>query len=162
MSSANANRHRSGDFTGDILCERADINAIVHTHSPAATALACRGKGIPSFHYMVAVAGGTDIRCAPYATFGTEELSTYAVSALEDRKACLLANHGQISLGANLDSALKMAGEVESLADMYGRSLQNGTPELLSDAEMERVLKKFESYGDQDAPLDDGLIPVKD
>jgi len=143
-------------FHRDIYVARPEIAAVVHTHSPFATALACRGEGIPAFHYMVAVAGGADIRCAPYASFGTDALSGYAVEALSDRFACLLANHGQISTGATLASALKLAGEVENLAGQYWRSCQNGTPNLLDDAEMQEVLKKFETYG-SDAARDDGL-----
>ena len=146
-------------FHRDILNARRDVDAIVHVHSQAATALACRAESIPSFHYMVAVAGGEDIRCAPYATFGTQELSDYALGALEDRYACLLANHGQIALGSDLAGALKMAGEVETLAGMYWQSIQGGKPELLGKNEMQRVLKKFKMYGDQNAPPDDGLIP---
>ena len=145
-------------FHRDIMKTRRDINAIVHVHSDAATALACRAEGIPPFHYMVAIAGGDNIRCAPYATFGTEALSINAISALEDRKACLLANHGQIAMGDDLAGALKMAGEVETLANMYWQSSQGGTPKLLSNEEMRRVLKKFETYGDHTAPFDDGLI----
>lgn len=146
-------------FHRDILRARRDVDAIVHVHSQAATALACRAEGIPSFHYMVAVAGGEDIRCAPYATFGTQELSDYALTALEDRYACLLANHGQIALGSDLPEALKMAGEIETLAGMYWQSIQGGKPTLLSKNEMQRVLKKFKTYGDQNTPPDDGLIP---
>ncbi|MBT5239681.1 MAG: class II aldolase [Rhodospirillaceae bacterium] len=145
-------------FHRDILKMRRDVDAVVHVHSQAATALACRSEGIPSFHYMVAVAGGEDIRCAPYATFGTQNLSENALTALEDRYACLLANHGQIALGSDLAAALKMAGEVESLAGMYWQSIQGGKPTLLSKDEMQRVLKKFETYGDQNATPDDGLI----
>ena len=93
-------------FHRDIFKSRRDVGAIVHTHSPRATALACTGRGIPAFHYMVAVAGGSDIRCAPYHTFGTQELSAAALAALQDRKACLLANHGVIATGADLAAAL--------------------------------------------------------
>ncbi|NKB45074.1 MAG: class II aldolase [Alphaproteobacteria bacterium] len=146
-------------FHRDILMSRRDVNAIVHVHSQAATALACRGVGIPAFHYMVAIAGGEDIRGAPYGTFGTKELSVHALAALEDRKACLLANHGQIALGLDLAAALKMAGEVETLASMYWQSCQGGEPHILSSDEMQRVLEKFRTYGDQSAPPDDGLIP---
>jgi L-fuculose-phosphate aldolase len=149
-------------FHRDILAARTEINAVVHSHSPFATALACRGEGIPAFHYMVAVAGGPDIRCAPYATFGTEELSEHAVRALADRRACLLANHGQIALGTDLPAALKLAGEVETLAAQYWRACQGGTPILLDDAEMIRVAEKFRGYGDQSAPLDEGLVSDPD
>jgi L-fuculose-phosphate aldolase len=104
-------------------------------------------RGIPPFHYMIAVAGGKDIRCAPYATFGTQELSDHAVAALAGRRACLLANHGMIAFGASLDAALALAVEVETLAEMYWRALQIGEPALLPDAEMDRVLEEFATYG---------------
>jgi L-fuculose-phosphate aldolase len=134
-------------FHRDIYSARADAQAIVHTHSPFATTLACLHQGIPSFHYMVAVAGGNDIRCAPYATFGTQELSDLTVAALAGRRACLLANHGMVAVGASLEGALALAVEVETLAEMYGRALQIGEPVLLPDAEMARVLEKFATYG---------------
>jgi L-fuculose-phosphate aldolase len=134
-------------FHRDIYVARADAHAIVHAHAPFATSLACLHRGIPAFHYMVAVAGGRDIRCAPYATFGTQELSDRAVAALEGRDACLLANHGMIAVGASLAKALALAVEVETLAEMYWRALQVGEPVLLSDAEMDVVLEKFRTYG---------------
>jgi len=119
----------------------------VHTHAPFATTLACLSRGIPAFHYMVAVAGGRDIRCAPYATFGTQELSDHALAALEGRRACLLAHHGMIAVGASLPAALALAAEVETLAEIYWRALQIGAPDLLSDAEMQVVVAKFRTYG---------------
>ena len=134
-------------FHRDIYRSRADAQAIVHTHAPFATSLACMHRGIPPFHYMVAVAGGKDIRCAPYATFGTQDLSDHAVAALTGRQACLLANHGMIALGASLEHALALAVEVETLAEMYWRALQLGEPVLLPDAEMDVVLEKFRTYG---------------
>jgi L-fuculose-phosphate aldolase len=143
-------------FHRDILKSRPGVNAIVHAHSPKATALACTGRGIPAFHYMVAVAGGADIRCAPYHTFGTQELSEAAVAALDRRMACLLANHGQISLGADLAGALALAAEVESLAAQYCAALTLGQVRILDDLEMSRVVEKFHAYGKQDAP-DPGL-----
>src|SRR2546430_2053700 len=103
-------------FHRDIFNSRHDVGAIVHTHSPRATALACTGRGIPAFHYMVAVAGGSDIRCAPYHAFGTQELSDAVLAALKDRNACLLANHGVVATGADLPGAILLAGEVENLA----------------------------------------------
>ena len=106
-------------FHRDIFKARHDVAAIVHTHSPRATALACTARGIPAFHYMVAIAGGRDIRCAPYYAFGTQELSDAALAALQDRKACLLANHGVIATGADLAAAISLAGEVENLALQY-------------------------------------------
>ena len=134
-------------FHRDIYGQRADAAAIVHTHSPRATALACLRLPIPAFHYMVAVAGGNDIRCAPYATFGTQALSDHALVALAARRACLLANHGVIALGASLESALALAIEVENLAEMYAHALQVGTPVVLDDDEMRVVLEKFATYG---------------
>jgi len=134
-------------FHRDIYRTRAEAAAIVHAHSPFATSLACLGRGIPAFHYMIAMAGGNDIRCSPYATFGTQELSDAALSALDGRKACLLAHHGMIAIGESLDKALALAVEVETLAEMYWRALQIREPELLSDAEMQTVLAKFAHYG---------------
>ena len=134
-------------FHRDIYAARHDVGAIVHTHSTFATTLACLGRDIPPFHYMVAVAGGKDIRCAGYATFGTQALSDCALAALEGRSACLLANHGMIAVGASLAAALALAVEVEALAEQYWRSLQIGTPNLLSDSEMDTVLEKFRTYG---------------
>jgi L-fuculose-phosphate aldolase len=134
-------------FHRDIYAARRDVGAIVHTHSTFATTLACLGRDIPPFHYMVAVAGGKDIRCAGYATFGTQALSDCALAALEGRSACLLANHGMIAVGASLAAALALAVEVEALAEQYWRSLQIGTPNLLSDSEMDTVLEKFRTYG---------------
>jgi len=140
-------------FHRDIYAARGDVQAIVHTHAPFTTTLACMHRGIPPFHYMVAVAGGKDIRCAPYATFGTQELSDHAVAALSGRRACLLANHGMIAIGASLDATLALAVEVESLAEMYWRALQIGEPVPLPDEEMERVLEKFATYGQQSPGL---------
>jgi L-fuculose-phosphate aldolase len=134
-------------FHRDIYAARAEVRAIVHAHSPFATTLACLGRGIPAFHYMIAVAGGSDIRCAPYATFGTQALSDHALRALEERKACLLANHGMIAVGPKLAEALALAVEVEALAEQYWRALQIGEPILLSEAEMRVVLEKFSTYG---------------
>jgi L-fuculose-phosphate aldolase len=134
-------------FHRDIYRARGEAAAIVHAHSPFATTLACLDRGIPAFHYMIAMAGGNDIRCAPYATFGTQELSDAALSALDERKACLLAHHGMIAIGESLDKALALAVEVETLAEMYWRALQIREPEILSDAEMQTVLAKFAHYG---------------
>jgi L-fuculose-phosphate aldolase len=143
-------------FHRDLLKARREIGAIVHTHSPKATSLACTGRGIPAFHYMVAVAGGADIRCAPYHTFGSQELSAAAVEALTDRLACLLANHGVIALGTDLDRALSLAGEVEDLAGKYCAALALGEIRILDGLEMERVIDKFRTYGTQHA-VDAGL-----
>ena len=138
-------------FHRDIFKSRTDVGAIVHTHSPKATALACTGGGIPAFHYMVAVAGGIDIRCAPYHEFGTQELSDAALAALKDRKACLLANHGVIATGADVSAALSLAGEVENLAEQYCMALTLGNVRILDEAQMRRVIEKFRTYGRQDA-----------
>jgi L-fuculose-phosphate aldolase len=144
-------------FHRDILRSREDIGAVVHTHSAHATALACTGRGIPAFHYMVAVAGGVDIRCASYHTFGTEELSQAALAALEGRRACLLANHGVIACGVDLGQALTLAGEVENLAAQYSIALGLGDVRILDEPEMRHVLDKFQSYGGQDA-VDAGVV----
>ena len=138
-------------FHRDIYAARREVGAIVHAHSPFATSIACLGRDIPPFHYMIAVAGGKDIRCAAYATFGTQKLSDQALLALEGRTACLLANHGMIAVGASLTAALALAVEVEALAEQYWRALQIATPNLLSEDEMEIVLEKFRSYGQPDA-----------
>ena len=127
----------------EILAERPEIGAILHCHSIYATALACHGRGIPSFHYMVALAGGEDIRCAEYATFGTSQLSFKAIDALKDRLACLLANHGQVALGENIERALSLAIEVETLARMYVNSCLLGEPKHWSEYEMRKIIQKF-------------------
>jgi len=137
-------------FHRDIYAARHEVGAVVHAHSPFATSLSCLGRDIPPFHYMIAVAGGKDIRCAAYATFGTQELSDRALRALQDRNACLLGNHGMIAVGASLNAALALAVEVEALAEQYWRALQIGAPNLLSDAEMAIVLEKFRTYGQPD------------
>lgn len=136
-------------FHLDILNARGDAGAVVHTHAMFATTLACLHREIPAFHYMVAVAGGDSIRCAPYATFGTQALSDHALEALQDRRACLLANHGMITLGVDVPKALSLAVEVETLAAQYWRALQVGEPILLPADEMQRVLEKFQTYGNQ-------------
>ena len=134
-------------FHHDIYRNRSDVGAVVHTHSSFATTLACLHKDVPAFHYMIAVAGGNSIRCAAYATFGTQKLSDNALKALADRKACLLANHGMIATGASLDKALSLANEVEALCEQYWRALQVGKPKILSAREMSTVIRKFRSYG---------------
>ena len=134
-------------FHRDVYAARPEVGAIVHVHSPFATTLACLDRDIPAFHYMIAIAGGDDIRCAPYATFGTQALSDHVVRALEQRHACLLAHHGMIATGASLASALALAVEVETLAEIYWRALQVGEPAVLPDDEMRVVLAKFGTYG---------------
>ena len=134
-------------FHRDIMKCRDDVQAVVHTHSIAATALACLRKDIPSFHYMVAVAGGSSIRCAPYELFGTQQLSERVLEALRDRRACLMGNHGMVAVGRDLRQAVQIALEVETLADQYLRALSIGEPDLLSESEMRAVLEKFKNYG---------------
>jgi L-fuculose-phosphate aldolase len=135
-------------FHRDILASRPEINAVIHTHSMFATTLACLHKDIPPFHYMIAVVGGDTIRCAPYALFGSQVLSDNALNALQDRKACLLANHGMIALGRDLEDALAVTVEVEDLCEQYWRILQlNPNPPLLSESEMREVFQQFKGYG---------------
>jgi len=128
---------------------RPDVGAIVHTHSLNATALSCLHRGIPAFHYMVAEFGGEKVACAPYATYGSEDLSRFAVKALGPRNACLLANHGSIALGESVRQAYDRAAALEALAAQYARALQIGRPRILSGREMARVIEKFKTYGKQ-------------
>ncbi len=139
-------------FHRDILAARGEIGSVLHCHSVYATTLACHHKSIPAFHYMIAVAGGTTIRCAPYATFGTQALSDHALAALEDRLACLLGQHGQIALGATMQAALAVAVEVETLARLYVQAQAFGEPPVLSDAEMARVFEQMRTIGYGRAP----------
>jgi L-fuculose-phosphate aldolase len=143
-------------FHLDITRARPEVGAIVHAHSTFATSLAIARKEIPACHYMIAAAGGPTIRCARYATYGTKELSDAALKALEGRSACLLANHGMIATGPNLDKAMWLAVELETIARQYVVSLSIGGPVLLSDAEIAKVKEGFKSYGprarDQDEP----------
>jgi L-fuculose-phosphate aldolase len=132
----------------DVYLARPEVGAVVHTHSPFCTALAVARKSIPAYHYMIAKAGGSDIRCAGYGTFGSQELSDRAMEALEGRYACLLANHGMLAIGATLEAAMGLAVEVEELAEGYWRALQLGEPSCLSDAEIEAVLERFKTYGE--------------
>lgn len=134
-------------FHLDILQARPDVNAVVHVHSMFATTMACLRMEIPAFHYMISVASGDSIRCAPYALFGSQALSDVAVAALENRKACLLANHGMIAVGESLKKALSITVEVETLCEQYWRALQIGQPFILSADEMQEVQEKFKGYG---------------
>ncbi len=130
-----------------VYAARPEVQAIVHTHSPRATALACAGRGIPPFHYMIALAGG-DVRCMPYSTFGTAELASAAVRGLEGRRATLLSNHGVLAVGASLRAAYAVALEVENLASQYLALLAAGLePNVLDETELARVIEKFEDYG---------------
>lgn len=134
-------------FHRDILQARPEMHAVLHCHSMFATTIACLGKEVPPFHYMIVTAGGDNIRCAPYALFGSQTLSDVAVAALQARKACLLAHHGMISIGKNLAQALAIAVEVENLCEQYWRLLQLGEPRLLSAAQMQEVQDQFSGYG---------------
>jgi L-fuculose-phosphate aldolase len=144
-------------FHRDILRSRTDIDCVLHCHSIYATTLAVHHKTIPSFHYMTGIAGGSTIRCARYATFGTQALSDAALVALEDRLACLLGQHGQISLGKTLASALALAVEVETLSRLYVQALTLGEPPILSDDEMARVIEQMKNMSYGNAPDLDGV-----
>ncbi|WP_291995638.1 class II aldolase/adducin family protein [Candidatus Accumulibacter sp. ACC003] len=136
-------------FHRDLYRHRADAGAIVHAHSPFATSLACLRRDVPPFHYMIARFGGDSLRCAAYATFGTQALSDAVVAAMVDRRACLLANHGMLVCGDDLRQALDLAVELEALCEQYWRACQLGEPVLLDATEMRRVLDKFAGYGQQ-------------
>ena len=133
-------------FHRDIYVNKIDAQAIVHAHSPHATAVSSHGKPIPPFHYMIALAGGEDIKCADYATFGTEELSNNVIKALENRCACLMSNHGQVAFGKNLDDAFELAQEIENICHQYTIALKLGKPKILSFKEMKKVLDKAKDY----------------
>ena len=133
-------------FHQDIYNIKKDAKAIVHAHSTNATAVSTHDRGIPSFHYMVAMAGGHDIKCAKYATFGTRDLSKNILKALKGRKACLIANHGQIAFEENLSKAFELAEEVENISLQYITSLKLGKPKILSLNEMKKVLSKAKNY----------------
>ncbi|MEQ6886755.1 class II aldolase/adducin family protein [Salicola sp. Rm-C-2C1-2] len=133
-------------FHAAIYHQRPDAGAVVHVHSPWALSLACLHRCIPPFHYMVAVAGGTDIPCVPYATFGTETLAQHVATGLAERDACLMANHGQVALADTPEAALELAQEVEHLARCFGQLLPLGEPVLLDDAQMAEVQDRFKGY----------------
>ena len=133
-------------FHQDIYVNKKEAKAIVHAHSTCATAVSTHKKSIPAFHYMVGVAGGNDIKCAKYATFGTRNLSKNILSALKNRFACLISNHGQIAFGKNLDSAFELAQEVENICHQYINALRIGIPKILSKKEMKIVLGKMKNY----------------
>ena len=137
-------------FHAAIYQHHPEAQAVLHAHPVNCSALACLNKGIPAFHYMVAVAGGRDIHCADYATFGTPELSEFVIEALRGRKACLMAHHGLTCFESNLPRALALAIEVEHLATVYSRILAIGEVKIIPDSEMDKVLKTFSSYGLQD------------
>ena len=133
-------------FHQDIYNNKTEAKAIVHAHSNCATAISTHGKGIPAFHYMVAMAGGNDIKCAKYATYGTRELSKNILKALKQRNACLIGNHGQIAFSENLSKAFELAEEVENLSNQYIKALKIGKPKILSSKEMNKVLSKAKNY----------------
>ncbi len=133
-------------FHQDIYLNKKDAKAIVHAHSINATAVSTHKRGIPPFHYMVAMGGGHDIKCAKYATFGTRDLSKNILKALKDRKTCLIANHGQIAFEENLSKAFELAEEVENISLQYITSLKLGKPKILSLKEMKKVLSKAKNY----------------
>ena len=133
-------------FHKDIYLKKADAKAIVHAHSPHATAVSAHSKDIPAFHYMIALAGGDSIKCAKYATFGTQELSDNIIDALENRKACLMSNHGQVAFGENLESAFELAEELENICHQYINTIKLGDPKILSSSEMDVILEKVKNY----------------
>ena len=133
-------------FHRDIYKNKREANAIVHSHSTNATAVSAHGKSIPAFHYMVALAGGNDIKCADYATFGTEELSNNVIRALENRKACLMSNHGQVAFEKSLDKAFELAQEIENICHQYINALRIGVPKILSNNEMNKILGQIKNY----------------
>lgn len=143
-------------FHADILRNRAELNAVVHTHSLNATAVSILGRAIPPIHYLIAAAGGEDIRCAPYATFGTQALADLAVAALRGRRACLLAHHGMIAAHSSLSAALKLAETVEELAALYLKCLAVGEPPELNADQIAEVLARFRTYGQQRPPAEKG------
>ena len=133
-------------FHQDIYVNKKNAKAIVHAHSTCATAISSHGKNIPAFHYMVGVAGGEDIKCSKYATFGTRKLSKNILSALKNRSACLMGNHGQIAFGENLEKTFELAQEIENICHQYINALRIGIPKLLSKKEMKIVLGKMKNY----------------
>ena len=133
-------------FHKDIYLKKAEAKAIVHAHSPHATAVSAHGKDIPAFHYMIALAGGDSIKCAKYATFGTQELSNNIINALENRKACLMSNHGQVAFGENLESTFELAEELENICHQYINTIKLGEPKILSSSEMDVILDKVKNY----------------
>ena len=133
-------------FHQDIYVNKKEASAIVHAHSTCATALSAHQKHIPAFHYMVGLAGGNDIKCTKYVTFGTRKLSKNILSALKKRSACLIGNHGQIAFGQDLEKAFELAQEVENICHQYINALRIGIPKILSKKEMKIVLEKFKNY----------------
>ena len=133
-------------FHQDIYLNKNDAKAVVHAHSVHATAVSAHGLDVPAFHYMVALAGGEDIRCAKYATFGTRELSDNIIKALENRKGCLMENHGQVTFGNSLEEAFELAKEIENICHQYINTIKIGEPKILSSSEMDKILEKVKNY----------------
>ena len=146
MFNSSLNPSSEWRFHQDIYLKKREAKAIVHAHSPYATAVSAHGEPIPAFHYMIALAGGDDIKCAEYATFGTSELSINILKALENRKACLMSNHGQITFGVNLKQAFELAEEVENICHQYIITLKIGKPKILSYSDMQKILEKIKYY----------------
>jgi len=142
----NLNPSSEWRFHQDIMLQRKEVGAVVHTHSIYASTVSLFGDTLPPFHYMIAVAGGDSVRCAPYAMFGTQELSDNIIGALIDRKACLIANHGLVAIGNNLKEALQIAEEIEHLCHLYIEARKLGEPNLLSKKQMSEVIERFETY----------------
>jgi L-fuculose-phosphate aldolase len=131
----------------DLYAARPDAHAIVHTHSPYCTSVACLRRAIPAIHYMVILAGSDEIPCAQYATYGTAELAASVVRALGPGRACLMANHGMVALGDSLPAALTLASEIEVLAAHYWRAVQLGAPHVLTADELDDVRRQYAGYG---------------
>tara|TARA_B100001013_G_scaffold248258_1_gene153941 strand:- start:155 stop:814 length:660 start_codon:yes stop_codon:yes gene_type:complete len=146
MFNSSLNPSSEWRFHQDIYLKKKEAKAIVHAHSPHATAVSAHGKSIPAFHYMIALAGGDDIKCSEYATFGTPELSINILKALKDRKACLMSNHGQLTFGVNLKQAFELAEEVENICHQYVITLKIGKPKILSYSDMQKILEKIKHY----------------
>tara|TARA_Y100000591_G_scaffold320276_1_gene333518 strand:- start:325 stop:984 length:660 start_codon:yes stop_codon:yes gene_type:complete len=146
ISDKNINPSSEWRFHQDIYIEKKNANAIVHAHSVNAVAVSAHGKTIPAFHYMIALAGGNNIKCAEYATFGTKELSQNIIKALDERKACLMSNHGQVAFGKSLSEAFELAEEIENICHQYINTIKLGSPKILSNEEMKKILEKTKNY----------------
>tara|TARA_B100000674_G_scaffold184585_1_gene149580 strand:- start:34 stop:693 length:660 start_codon:yes stop_codon:yes gene_type:complete len=146
ISDKNINPSSEWRFHQDIYIEKKNANAIVHAHSVNAVAVSAHGKTIPAFHYMIALAGGNNIKCAEYATFGTKELSQNIIKALDERKACLMSNHGQVAFGKSLSEAFELAKEIENICHQYINTIKLGSPKILSNEEMKKILEKTKNY----------------
>lgn len=145
---SNNKYHASSEwlFHKDLYQARSDISSVIHTHTPFATALSSLNINLKPFHYMIAVAGGEDVRCADYSLFGTQQLSNNILKAIKDRKACFLANHGLVTIGVDIDEAYDITEEIEHLSQVYINAKKIAEPALLSDTNMKDVLERFKSY----------------